>query len=218
MRTRRSCIRAGRQGASYRSPDLTVTRIDPLHFHADIAKGTFAFQGLPKLHAVMPKKRLTLDAARIDGTADSATKAIKTANLSGGVTGTMDSTSADGPEHFTFSGSVVNYVNAGGKDEQSADIEAVGGVNFGASNATVGRTLSLKGSHGMFHVRSLNGAAGLEGADLDGPVVIHFSGALMDKAKKKTNVAGDATGGHPDAQPTFFRRRLYHPDVRWRPP
>src|SRR5580700_1142201 len=106
---------------SFSSKQLSVTNIDPKHFNFQLADGTFSFRGMPILHAVLPVKHMTLDAARVDGTIDTASKVVKTAKLTGGVKGTLDSVSTDGPEHFTFSGSVVNYTNVGGADEQSAD-------------------------------------------------------------------------------------------------
>ena len=190
-------VQAQASGASFVSSEISVTNIDPRHFNVRLLEGTFSFRGMPKLHAALPKKHVTLDAARIDGTADTATKVIKTAKLTGGVKGTMDSESADGPEHTTFAGSSVNYTNAGGADDQSADLEVLGGVDFASTNQTVKRSLTLKGSHGLFKLREIDGSMGIASADLDGPVSLHFSGVLVDKKKgTKTVVAGNATGGH----------------------
>ena len=95
-------VLAQTSGASFISSELAVTDIDPKHFNVQLVEGTFSFRGLPTLHAALPKKQVTVDAARIDGTLDKVSKVVKTAKLTGGVTGTLDSLSADGPEHRTF--------------------------------------------------------------------------------------------------------------------
>ena len=204
-------VLAQTSGASFGSKQLSVTNIDPKHFNAHLVEGTFSFRGLPILHAALPEKHVTLDAARIDGTIDTATKLLKTAKLTGGVKGTMESTSADGLNHTNFSGATVNYTNMGNASDQSADIEVFGGAEFGSTNETVARKLSLKGTHGIFKMRPIIGSldaqgnvlVGLANADLDGPVTIDFSGVMVAKdnskkppVTKKTPVSGTATGGH----------------------
>src|SRR5579862_6119788 len=188
--------------ASFSSKQLTVSNIDPKHFSVQLVDGTFSFRGLPTLHAVLPEKHLTLDAARVDGTIDQASRVVKTAKLTGGVKGSLESVSTDGAEHFTFSGPIVTYTNAGAADEQNADIDVSGGATFGSVNDAAKRTLFLKGSHGFFQVRSKNGVGGLTNADLDGPVAANFSGQMLSKDKAKaTPVSGKATCGHLTVRP-----------------
>ncbi|MHB8637048.1 MAG: hypothetical protein ACYC96_11325 [Fimbriimonadaceae bacterium] len=183
--------------ASFISKHYSVTNIDPAHFKFQMQDGTVSVRGLPRLHAVLPEKHVTLDGAALIAKIDTKSGLLKTAQLSGGVTGTLDSTSADGPEHLTFAGSTVSYTNLGAATEQSADIEVSGGAQFGSVNSVVKRTLRLTGSHGVFQVRTTAGKTGLASADLDGPVTVDFSGVIVNKDKtKETPVSGNATGGH----------------------
>ena len=190
-------------GASLVSPNYTVTNIDPRHFRGDAA-GKFSVRGLPRLHASLPKKHVTLDAVQLDGVVDTESKLLKSAVLTGGVTGTLDSASHEGgTEHVTFSGSEVKYTNQGGPNDQSADIDASGTAAFRSENKTLRRAMSLTGSHGLFKLRTVGDRVGLISADLDGPVQLDFTGLLLEKdgtkkqaAAKKTPVSGTATGGH----------------------
>jgi len=183
-------------GTSIVSKQYSITNIDPSYFKGRSDDGTFSVRGRPRLHAVLTEKRLTLDAATLDGRVDTPTSRLKTAKLGGGVLGNMESPSADGPEHITFSGSGVLYTNRGGAGDQSADFDVTGGVHFGTENTTVPRKLSVTGSHGLFMMRPVGGEVGLESADLDGPVTLDFSGVRVDKDKQKTPVTAHATGAH----------------------
>ncbi|HLK13970.1 MAG TPA: hypothetical protein VKT78_04130 [Fimbriimonadaceae bacterium] len=190
------------QGASFTWGELKVTNIDPEHYSFDFATGKFSILGHPRLHATMSKKHLTVDSARLDGTADTTTKTMKTAKLSGGVKGQMESTTKDGDEHLSFAGPTVTYTSVGAATDQLADIDVSGGANFATSNASLGRTLSLSGSHGLFRVQSGDNAA-LQTADLDGPVTMHYDGVQVsvDRSKKppvtsRSPVSGVAVGGH----------------------
>src|SRR5450631_2768664 len=69
--------------AKFSSKQLVVTNIDPASLRY-LGDGTFTAKGAPSLHAVMPMKHMTLDAAGLDGHVDVPTGSLKDAVLSGG--------------------------------------------------------------------------------------------------------------------------------------
>jgi hypothetical protein len=181
----------------FSSKHMEITGLSPLGLSYVIATGVFHAKGDPLLHAVMPLKHMTLNAARIDGHIDTTIGAFKDATLAGGVSGTLDNKAKVGTNRITFSGSTAVYTDKGTESEPAADIDVTGGVKFQSTNGTVGSKFSLSGSHGAFHLSTpANQEMSLQNADLDGPVSFSFSGVPTGTGKKQEASSGSGTAGH----------------------
>jgi hypothetical protein len=186
------------QLGSFRSKQLVVTGIaqHSLRYTVQGAVTSFAVQGAPTLHAVMPVKHMTLDAAALTGHLDSA-GALKDAVLTGGVTGTLTQKATKGTNKITFTGTTVNYTEKGTVDSPAADIDASERVTFKSANSAVGSKFALNGSHGVFNLKTLSGdRLGLSEANLDGPVSFSFAGVRVVVDKKPQSSSGSGTAGH----------------------
>lgn len=184
---------------SLHSKKLVVTGIAPGKFNATTNKNgvtTFSFVGAPKLHAVLPLKRMTLDAAGITGHLD-ASGELKDAVMTGGVHGTLEANAKKGVNVSTFDGSTVRYLDKGSAAAQAADIDVTGSVTFQSANTSVGSKFSLTGSRGTFQLRTPSGGElTLATADIDGPVTYSFTGVRVGKDQKTEPTKGSGTAGH----------------------
>lgn len=187
---------------SIKSDHYAITNIDPDSFSGLIKQGHFQFSGMPRLHISLTDKHAHLEAGSVEGQLDTKSPTLKTAKLGGGVTGSMDSVSSDGPEHFTFGGSVVKYSNPSGASDQSADLDVQGHASFGLQNQTARRKLAVTGSQGTFQLRKVGKDLGLSTADLDGPVVLDMTMVPMKKGKP----TGGPGKGHATASHLSIRR------------
>lgn len=177
---------------SFASAEYRISHIDGRHYRWNLLDGTFSFKGAPRIHAELPKRGIVMDANQIDGVIDPRTHTVESANLTGGVTGSMTSQTADGAERVTFAGTRLDYVNAGTAAQPGANVEAFDDVVFTASNKaekshnpSARHSLSLAGSHGTFQLRSAaDGRIMLVAADLDGPVRFSFSGIAVQRDRQ----------------------------------
>src|SRR5665213_2329253 len=125
---------------SFRSKKLMITGISPVKLNLATGKdgvATFSFVGAPTIHAVLPLKRITLDAARVTGHRD-ASGELTDAVMSGGVHGTLESAAKKGVNTSTFDGSTVTYKDAGTASSPAANIDATGSVRFQSANTAAG--------------------------------------------------------------------------------